>query len=114
MTITALFFWLMVGHALADYILQSPQLHYDKNPNKPPLNDGSPRPAAPLLWIYAMTAHCLMNAGAVAAVTGRLEFGLAEFAVHFLIDVARCRGHVSRAVDQGLHIACKALWAVLA
>lgn len=107
-------FWLMVGHAIADYILQSPSLNYDKNPHKPPLNDGTPRPSTPYLWIYAMSAHRLANAGAVALATGSVPLGIAEFVIHFGIDVARCGGRTSRIVDQGLHIACKVLWAVLA
>jgi hypothetical protein len=78
-SLIAVFFWLMVGHAVADYLMQSPNLHYDKNPNKPPLNDGSPRPSTPDLWIYAMSAHCLANAGAVALATGSVPLGIAEF-----------------------------------
>ncbi len=103
MAVGALFFWLMVGHAVADYLLQSLAVNHDKNPNK-----------APAMWIYAMSAHCLANAGAVALATGSVVLGVAEFVTHFLIDVQRCDGRTSRAVDQGLHIACKVLWAALA
>jgi hypothetical protein len=101
--VAAVFFWLMVGHAIADYLWQSLGVNHDKNPNK-----------APAMWIYAMTAHCLANAGAVALATGSVPRGGAEFVVHFVIDLARCDGRLSRPVDQGLHVACKALWAVLA
>jgi hypothetical protein len=103
MRIPAVFFWLMVGHAIADYLLQSLAVNHDKNRNK-----------APALWVYAMSAHCLANAGAVALATGSVPLGVAEFVVHFGIDIARCDGRTSRAVDQGLHVACKLLWAVLA
>jgi hypothetical protein len=98
-----IFFWLMVGHAVADYLLQSFGVNHDKNPNK-----------APALWIYAMSAHCLANAGAVSLATGSVALGVAEFVLHFVIDLARCDGRTSRGVDQGLHVACKLLWAVLA
>lgn len=103
MTFGALFFWLMVGHAIADYLLQSLGVNHDKNPNK-----------APAMWIYAMSAHCLANAGAVALATGSVTLGVYEFVAHFFIDLSRCDGDTSRAVDQGLHIACKLLWAALA
>jgi hypothetical protein len=81
MRIPAVFFWLMVGHAIADYLLQSLAVNHDKNPNK-----------APAMWVYAMSAHCLANAGAVALATGSVPLGVAEFVVHFVIDLARCDG----------------------
>jgi hypothetical protein len=111
MTLGAVAFWLVVGHAFADYILQPAGVNYDKNPNKPPLNNGAPRPDAnPGLWMYAMTAHCLMNAGAVAFATGSVALGCCEFAAHFLIDLRRCDGRLSRTNDQILHLLCKAAW----
>lgn len=96
----ALLFWLLVAHAVADYVLQPAAISSDKNRHR----------AAPGMWPYAMAAHCLTNAGAVALATGSVGLGVAEFIAHFAIDMAKCEGWTSRAVDQALHVACKVAW----
>lgn len=93
------FFWLMVGHAVADCILNSATLSNDKN-----------RHVRPHLWLQAMTAHCLTNAGAVALATGSVRIGVNEFVAHFVIDSAKCEGWIGPRTDQCLHFACKVLW----
>jgi hypothetical protein len=39
--------------------------------------------------------------------------GLAEWGLHTLIDMGKCRGRYSLGVDQSLHLLCKLLWAGL-
>ncbi len=85
---------------MADSVLQSVALNHDKNPLKNPTG-----------WWYAMSAHCLVNAGAVAAATGSIYLGVCEFGVHYITDIAKCLGFINRNVDQSIHIGCKLLWA---
>ena len=101
--VVTVFFWLLVGHAVADYGLQTGFLSQAKRPGGVP---GFP-------WYEAMSAHCLIHAGAVALATGSVVLGIAEFCAHFAIDYAKCRGRTSTTEDQTLHVACKILWVVL-
>lgn len=115
-----LFFWLLVGHALADYPLQGSFLSTAKRRNG----------IVTVPWQIALSAHALIHAGFVAALTGSPYLGLAEFVLHSLIDFAKCEGWLTPRnqysdmaklrgertafwIDQSLHVACKALWAVL-
>lgn len=98
-------FWLLVGHALADYPLQGDFLAKAKN---------RLAPIAGVPWWQALSAHALIHAGFVSAVTGSLWLGLAEFVAHSLIDDAKCRGRLTFNQDQGLHVLCKLAWAALA
>jgi hypothetical protein len=49
----------------------------------------------------------------VALLTQNSWIGLGEFVLHTLIDLAKCKGLTNLAVDQVLHLACKALWVVI-
>lgn len=100
-----LLFWMLVAHALADYPLQGDFLAKAKSRQAP--ITGVP-------WWQALGAHALIHAGGVALVTGSVWLGLMEFAAHFAIDDAKCKGRLSFNQDQGLHIVCKVLWAAIA
>lgn len=109
-------FALTIGHAFADFPLQGDFLSRGKNRNSPPMQlaDGKKSPAN--LWVYLMSAHCLIHAGFVWIVSGHVLLALAEFFLHWSIDVAKCEGRTSFATDQWLHIITKAayvgiLWA---
>jgi hypothetical protein len=54
-----------------------------------------------------MTGHAAMQALGVFAVTGSLGCALAEAALHWAIDAAKCERWFSIHVDQALHVACK-------
>lgn len=104
-----LLFWLLVGHAVADYPLQGDFLARAKNHTAPIL--GVP-------WIHGLLPHALMHAGAVALVTGSAWLAAAEFVAHCTIDHGKCAGWFGQGarafnIDQALHVACKAVWAVL-
>lgn len=101
----SLLFLLLVWHALADYPLQGDFLAKAKNRM-------APIPGVP--WYQALGAHALIHAGGVALLTGSLALGVAELVAHFLIDDAKCRGRIGFNADQGLHFACKVLWAWVA
>ena len=106
----ALFFALLIGHALADFPLQGDFLSRGKNRHTEPpkLADGKESPRS--LWIYLMTAHALIHAGFVWLFTGFLIFALAEFVLHWMIDVLKCEGRTSFAIDQWLHVLCKVVF----
>ncbi len=106
----AILFAFVIGHALADFPLQGDFLSRGKNRNTPPppLADGKVCPAN--LWVYLMSAHCLVHAGFVWLVSGYAILAFAEFVLHWIIDWAKCEGRTSFAADQWLHVATKALY----
>lgn len=106
----ALLFALVIGHAIADFPLQGDFLSHGKNRHlqPPQLADGKGCPKD--LWVYLMSAHCLIHAGFVWLMTGMVIFALVEFILHFLIDVLKCEGRTSFAIDQWLHVLCKAVY----
>jgi hypothetical protein len=108
-----LLFAFAIGHAIADFPLQGDFLSRGKNRNAPPptLADGKGCPAD--LWVYLMSAHCLVHAGFVWLICGYPILALAEFVLHWAIDWAKCEGKTTFAVDQWLHIASKGLFVTL-
>ena len=98
-------FLLCAGHALADYPLQGDFLAKAKNRAKP-------SPFIP--WYQALCTHAAIHGGFVAVITGIWWLGLAEAVAHAAIDDAKCTGRIGFNTDQALHIACKALWLVIA
>jgi hypothetical protein len=101
---------LLVGHALADYPLQGDFLARGKNA-------AAPLPGVP--WPTILLAHAAIHGGFVGYLTGSVWLGLAEFVVHAGIDHAKCTGRFGTGerafnIDQGLHVACKVLWVLIA
>lgn len=94
---------LLLAHFLADYPLQGDFLAKAKNRT-------APTPGVP--WQQALGAHAAIHAGFVGVILNPL-FGFLEFAAHWLIDDAKCRGKLSFNLDQTLHIVCKVAWLVL-
>lgn len=100
-----MFFWLLFGHFLMDFIFQNDTMAIAKSWN-------FVHPGAP--WYYWMTAHCFMHAGAVTMITGSLFLGIGELVLHFAADCLKCAKIGNIHTDQLFHIACKVLWAYLA
>jgi hypothetical protein len=105
-------FFLLAGHALMDFALQSDAMAVCKcRCTDNPLQKSVP-------WYYWLTAHCLLHGAAVGVVlhwaTGNwdlaIAFALLETVVHWFIDLGKCERLYSIHVDQGLHVACKVLW----
>lgn len=94
---------MLIGHAVADYPLQGDWLSRAKNPTLA-LVPGE------TIWPGALACHAGIHAGAVWLATGSWLLASAEFAAHAAIDLAKCRGHLTYNGDQGLHVACKAVW----
>lgn len=88
---------LLIGHAIADSLLQPPGLSQGKRSTR-----GSER------W-RALGAHGAVHGFFVALILAP-AFGLAEAVAHALIDRAKGRGWISNEIDQILHVACKAIW----
>jgi len=87
---------LLGAHWLCDYPLQG-QFLSDAKATGP-------------LRFYHLVAHAGIHGAAVALVTGNVGLGLAEWAAHTVIDEMKVKGKTSFAVDQALHIICKAVW----
>jgi hypothetical protein len=104
-------FWLLVGHALADFSLQIDVMAKGKNRN----NKTTPPPGAKYIscWPYWLSAHALIHGGMVFAATGVVWAGIAEVAAHFMTDFAKCENWITVHQDQFLHILAKAVYVML-
>lgn len=104
-----LFFALIIGHALADYPLQGDFLATHKNRNyRDPV-----RQLPEGLWAHCLFAHCLIHAGFVWCITGRVFFGFIELVLHLTLDFLKCEKRTNFHTDQLLHFASKALYVVV-
>jgi len=104
-------FFLLVGHAVADFALQSDAMAKGKNRNrKIDLTKIPPEQKVMTVWPYWLTSHALIHGGVVALITGIWWLGLLEAGIHWCIDFAKCENWTGIHTDQGLHIACKFLW----
>ena len=102
-------FWLLlIAHAFTDYVWQTEQMGWRKDPlaSVPETEKYGP-------WWWHMTAHSLINAGGVFVVTWRFPLSVGEFVVHSLTDYSKCHGWISTNVDQIIHLLSKGVWAWL-
>lgn len=98
-----MFFYLLCGHALADYSLQTDFIAKGKNRR-------TPIPGVP--WYYIMLSHCLIHGGTVGLLTGNIYFAVIETILHFIIDVIKCEGYTNIHQDQAAHVVCKVIYSV--
>jgi Protein of unknown function (DUF3307) len=105
----SLFFALLIGHALADYPLQGEFLALHKNRHYKDSSHSLP----PTVWVHCLINHSLIHAGFVWLITGSVVLGLMELVLHSIIDFIKCEKITSFHMDQGLHVACKALYVVM-
>jgi len=110
-----MFFYLLAGHALADFPLQGESMAACKCPK-------SQHPAAKAVpWYYWLSAHALVHGGVVAAIIRfhgydpavAVGFGIAETLIHWVIDYGKCAKWFCIHTDQILHVACKAAWTLM-
>jgi len=103
---------LMMGHALADFALQSDSMARGKNLHSPILNvPAGQKPQ--VCWQYWLAAHGLIHGLMVSLVTGNLLLGLLETLAHCAIDFGKCDNYYGIHEDQLMHFACKVLWSIL-
>lgn len=100
----ALFFQLLIGHALADFVLQSDTMARAKDRHSDLAKTRSENFPA---WYYWLAAHALVHGGAVYLFTGSALLGLVEVVVHAAIDCAKCERWIGFHQDQALHVLCK-------
>jgi hypothetical protein len=102
-----IFFKLLIGHAVCDYPLQGDFIAKFKSHKI-----DSPIPGEKIWW-QLLTAHSLIHAGAVWAVTGLVWLGIAELICHWWIDWAKSEGISNFHSDQALHVCCKCWWVAI-
>ncbi|HEY2909496.1 MAG TPA: DUF3307 domain-containing protein [Gemmataceae bacterium] len=105
-------FYLLAGHALMDFALQTEPMAVCKcRRANHPLQQSVP-------WFYWLTAHALLHGAIVGVIiqwsTGNaglaVAFAIAEFVVHWFIDFGKCEKLYGIHVDQALHVLCKLAW----
>ena len=103
---------LLIGHALADQVLQPKEMAKGKNRHRKPdyVPEGQKLCAC---WSYWLSAHALTHGAAVWLVTGSMALGSAEIAAHWMLDFFKCENWTNPHQDQALHIACKVVWAII-
>lgn len=62
---------------------------------------------------YHLIAHAGMHGCSVAWLLGNPWIGLAEWVLHAITDVLKCRNIISFQTDQTIHIVCKLIWLVI-
>ena len=97
-------FYLICGHALCDFPLQSAAIAVEKNPN----STSELQKHVP--WYYWLSSHALIHGAAVSLITGSVILGIAETVAHWFIDLGKCNKLYSIHSDQVLHILCKIIW----
>jgi hypothetical protein len=105
------FFALAIGHAFADFALQSQFMAENKNCHLVPKDTDTGTPSN--MWMHVLTAHCLIHAGFVWVLLSQVTsfawiFAFMELVLHWIIDWAKCDGKTCFNTDQGLHYLCKA------
>lgn len=110
MELALLFFQLLIGHAVGDFVLQPGPMSSGKNRHnrlQEQYGEGFPP------WYYWMSAHALTHAGIVYVITGSALCAAIECASHWLIDFGKCEKSYSLHVDQLLHLLFKVFYCVL-
>jgi hypothetical protein len=99
-----LFFQLLVGHALGDYVFQRDIMAKSKSRHADIFQSAGPGFPA---WYYWLISHALVHGGIVFLITGSVLLGLIETVLHTIIDFFKCEHWFNLHVDQVLHILCK-------
>ncbi|WP_411868664.1 DUF3307 domain-containing protein [Vulcanococcus limneticus] len=91
---------LAMGHCVGDFGLQSDRMATEKCPGK----------GVTLGWGWWLVAHAGIHGFLVGWITGLPLLGVAEWLVHSLIDIGKCRHLYRLPMDQALHLLCKVVW----
>lgn len=107
-----MFFWLICGHAVADYALQTDFIAKGKNRHTP--TTAPPGQKWQPVWPLVLSAHGLIHGAFVGVITGIWWLGLCEAVAHCLIDFGKCEKKYGIYTDQGAHAICKIVWITIA
>jgi hypothetical protein len=94
---------LAMGHFLGDFGLQGDRMASEKCPGR----------SVTLGWGWWLGSHAAIHGLLVGLLTGLPLLGMAEWGVHALIDLGKCRGSYNLAIDQTLHLVCKLVWLLI-
>jgi hypothetical protein len=94
-------FYMIAGHFVVDYNLQTDTTALQKNRNT---NNGL---SIVVPFYYWLLSHSFMHGIMVALATGSYELGILETVLHYIIDDMKCRKWFGIHMDQFLHVACK-------
>lgn len=100
------FFLLLIGHAIADFALQTDIMAKLKNRHNKPDFIPNGQKYVPC-WGYWLSAHGLIHAGMVYVVTQNIWLAIIEFIAHCIIDFIKCENKINPHIDQLLHILTK-------
>lgn len=64
-------------------------------------------------WYYVMGSHAASHGIGVFLVMDSVVLAVVETVIHFVIDVAKCRGLTNIHVDQVLHVVCKTAYVAI-
>lgn len=110
MEVMILFFQLLIGHALGDFVLQPAPMSAGKNRhNKLDEKHGEGFPP----WYYWLSAHSLTHAGIVFVITGSALFALIETLTHWVTDYFKCERWINLHQDQALHVGVKVIYCLI-
>ena len=101
---------LFAGHYLVDFALQTSAMDQGKNRRSVP-KQYDPVIHGPLqrVWLHYLTAHASIH-GLVVGIVLNPTFGVIEYVLHWLIDVAKCERWFGIHTDQILHLLCKVVY----
>lgn len=101
-------FLLLIGHAFADFGLQTEWIANNKNRHNIP-KGYNPKLHGKLqtIWPYVLSSHALIHAGFVYLITGNIIYAYMEFIFHWIIDFGKCEKWYGIHTDQALHILTK-------
>lgn len=102
----SVFLKLLMGHALADFGLQSQQMAKGKNRHVPK-EYIPPGQKQNVIWPYYLGAHGLIHGAMVTIITGSVLWGMAEALCHSLVDFGKCDNYYGVHVDQSMHMTFK-------
>lgn len=106
-----LLFKLAIIHALCDFALQTSAMARGKNRHNPPEDNSIPAGQQPsTVWPYWLTAHALIHAGGVWAVTRDPICAVIELFTHWIIDFTKCENLSGVHYDQFCHGLMKLLY----
>lgn len=113
MLIFTTFFLLLCGHALADFALQNSWVATNKNRHAREMLTKEEQDQFQVVWPWLLSAHSLHHGLMVYLITQKIELGIGETVIHWMIDYGKTEEWYGFHTDQVLHVATKVVWVVM-